>query len=64
VLTIGSINNPQQRAATANKVFRGGASRKLAAKLGKAHEPVETGDVSGGQSQHAFSVLELLYDTP
>ena len=64
VLTIRSLRNPQQRAATANKVFRGGAARKLAARLGKTSEPVETGDVAGSSPEHAGAVLELLYDNP
>ena len=63
VLTIRSFRNPQQRAATANKVFRGGAARKLA-RLSKTSEPVETGDVAGSTPEHAGAVLELVYDNP
>jgi len=64
VLTIRSINNPRQKSATAEKVFRGGASRRIARKLGKTNEPVETGDVSGAAAQNTVATLELLYDNP
>jgi len=64
ILTIRSFRNPEQRAATANKVFRGGAARKLAARLSKTSEPVETGDVAASTPEHAGAVLELVYDNP
>ncbi|MBV9072960.1 MAG: hypothetical protein JOZ10_04950, partial [Acidobacteria bacterium] len=61
VLTISGINNPLQKAAAADKVFRGGAPRRLARKLGKVDGPVETGDVSGGGTESAVATLQLLY---
>lgn len=65
VLTIRAIGNPRQTAATANKVFRGGAGRRIARRLGKTSEPVETGDVSGAATRDSVTaVLDVLYDNP
>ena len=65
ILTIRAIRNPNQKSAAADKVFRGGPSRRIARKLGKTTDPVETGDVSGAATHdNTIATLDVLYNNP
>jgi len=57
--------NPRQRAAAADKAFRGGAAARMTRTFGRVSGPVQTGDVSGGAARTTnMAVLDVLYDTP
>jgi hypothetical protein len=65
VMTIRAIMNPRQRAAAADKAFRGGAAARMTRTLGRVSGPVETGDVSGAAARNTtMAVLDVLYNTP
>ncbi len=65
VMTIRQIMNPRQRAAAADKAFRGGAAARMTRTFGRVSGPVQTGDVSGVAARNnTMAVLDVLYDTP